>query len=341
MRVLHLALSAAAALALSTTLASAQAAPGTVVSNTIDLSYTSGGTTITRDDAATANFTVDRKIDLNVDGLNAGGIVYAEQAANDPVLSFLVENLGNDTQGFDINVASTGSLGLTYDPTGAGAEGTYWVVISSNATPGDPSEVIYNANGTINAGDLPAGGEYYVHVYANIATTATSGQSRSFDVTATALDAGTNTVTAEDRGNGINAVDTVFADPNEDGFESAAESLQIEAPDLSASKTVAVISENLDGSFNCVTGSPVAGAEAPIPGACLEYTISVTNASGATLAASNLQITDALPADVTYEGHNAGTFTTVTRSGSTVTGNLTSLAPGATASFTIRATVGN
>lgn len=340
MRVLHLALTAAAALALSTTLAAAQAAPGTSVVNTIDLSYTSGGNTISVPGAASATFTVDREIDLNVDGLNGGGIVYAEQGANDPVLSYLVENLGNDTQGFDINVASTGSLALTYATT-AGAEGTYWVVISNSATPGAGTEVLYDVNGTRNAGDLPAGGRYYVHVYANIPNSATSGQSRSFDVIATALNAGTNTITTEVSGQGLTGIDTVFADPGQDGRESASESLQVNAPDLVATKSVAVISENLDGTFNCATGSAVAGAESPIPGACLEYTISVTNSSGATLAASNLQIVDQLPSGVTYRSHAVGSFTTVTRSGSTVTGNRTSLAPGATASFTIRASVGN
>ncbi len=339
MRLFHGALSAAAALALTTTLAWAQAAPGTVVTNTIDLSYSSGGTTITAPAVASVAFTVDRKIDLNVDGLNAGSIVYAEQGANDAVLSYVVQNLGNGTQGFDINVATSGTLGLTYATT-AGGEGTYWVVISNSATPGAGTEALYNVGGTRNAGDLLAGGIYYVHVYANVANSATSGQSLSFDVRATALNAGTATITAEVRGQGLNAVDTVFADPGLNGFEAATETLTINAPVLVASKTVTVISENLDGSFNCASGAPVSGAEAPIPGACLEYTISVTNGAGATLAARDLQIVDALPTGVTFNSLAVGSFTTVTRSGRTVTGNLTNLAPGATASFTIRATVG-
>lgn len=340
MRVLPLVLSAAAALALTTGLASAQSAPGTVVSNSIDLSYVSGGSTITVPSAATATFTVDRKIDLNVDALDGGALVYAEQGADDAVLNFLVENLGNGTQGFDIGITTAGTLGLTYATT-AGAEGTYWVTISTSPTPGAATETLYNVNGTRNAGDLPAGGRYYVHLYANVATSATSGQTRSFDVIARALDAGTATITAEVRGQGAGGIDTVFADPGADGRELATESLTINAPDLSATKSVAVVSENLNGNFNCATGAPVPGSEAAIPGACLEYTITVTNGAGATNAARNLVITDALPGEVTYVALNAGTFTTVTRSGRTVTGNLTTLAPGSTASFTIRATVGN
>lgn len=339
MRIVQMALSALAIVTLSTTLASAQAAPGTTITNTIDLSYSSGGTTISAPAAASVSFTVDRQIDLIVEGLNAGAVVFAEQGANDPVLSFSVQNLGNDDQGFDISIATSGTLALTYATT-AGAEGTYWTVISDDATPGAGTEVLYDVSGTLNAGDLPAGGTYYLHVYANIANTATSGQSLSVDVTATALDAGTSTVTVELRDQGLDAIDTIFTDPGLDGFEEATEALTINAPELTASKTVTVISENLDGTFNCATGTQVAGAEAPIPGACLEYTISVTNGSGATLAARNLQIVDEMPIDVTYEAHAVGSFTTVTNAGRIVTGDLTNLAPGATATFTIRATVG-
>lgn len=341
MRVLHLALSAAAALTLSTTLAFAQSTPGTVVTNTIDLSYTAGGGTVSVPSAASAAFTVDRKIDLNVDGLNGGGIVYAEQGANDPVLSYLVQNLGNDTQGFDINVTSAGTLGLIYDPAGTGAEGTFWVAISNSPTPGAGNEVIHNATGTRNAGNLTAGGIYYVHVYANVANTATSGQSRTFEVIATTLNAGSNVITAQVRNRGLDGIDTVFADPDLNGLESATESLQINAPELTATKIVTVVSENPDGTFNCVNGAPVTGAEASIPGACVEYTITVRNGAGATLTATNLQIKDQLPDGVTYAGHTPGSFTSVTRSGSTVTGTLATLAPGGEASFRIRATIGN
>jgi len=340
MRVLHLALSAAAALALSTTLASAQSSPGTLVSNTIDLSYSSGGTTITQSSAATATFTVDRKIDLNVDGLNGGSTVYAQQAANDAVLSYVVQNLGNDTQGFDVTVDSSGTLGLTYATT-AGAEGTYWVVISNNAIPGAGTETLYDVTATRNAGNLPPGGRYWVHVYANIATTATSGQARTFTVTATALNAGSNTIATELRNQGLNGIDTVFADPGTDGFEAASESLQVNAPVLSATKGVAVISENLDGTFACATGSPVVGAQAAIPGACLEYTITVNNGAGATQTATDLTITDQLPAGVSYVAHDKGTFTSVSLSGTTLTAMVSTLPAGANASFTIRATVGN
>lgn len=339
MRALHLSLAAAAELALTTTLAWAQVAPGTLVSNTIDLSYTSGGSTISVPSAATATFTVDRKIDLNVDGLDSGAIVYAEQAADHAALSYLVQNLGNDTQGFDIDVLTSGTLSLAYDPTGSGTEGTFWVVISDSATPGAGSEVVYDATGTRNAGDLPAGGDYWVHLYVNVSTSAASGQTSSFQVTATALDSGTNTVTTEDRDNGLGGVDTVFADPDADGQEAASETLQINAPELSASKVLTVVSENLDGTFNCASGSPVGDAEAPIPGACLEYTITVMNAPSATLPATDLVIVDPLPSGVTYAGHTNSGFTSVTRSGNTVTGSLASLPPGGTASFRIRVTV--
>ncbi|TNC52363.1 DUF11 domain-containing protein [Rubellimicrobium rubrum] len=340
MRFFNMALSAAAALAFSTTLASAQAAPGTTVTNSIDLSYSSGGTTISTTGAATASFRVDRKINLNVTGLDASATVFAEQGANDPVLTFLVDNLGNATQGFDINVASSGALGLTYDPAGTGAEGTFWITIGTTQAVG-ANEPVYNANGLVNAADLAPNGKFYVHVRANVANNAASGQSRNFDVTATALESGTANAVAQLLGQGLNGVDTVFADPGTDGRQTAAETLRINAPALTASKTVTVISENRDGTFNCANGQPDSGAQAAIPGACIEYTITISNAATATLPARNLTITDALPAGVAFARLDRGGFSTVTQSAGTVTGNLTNLAPGGTASFTIRATVSN
>lgn len=314
---------------------------GTVVTNTISLSYTAGGNTIEDPAAATATFSVDRKIDLAVTGLNAGAIVYAERSQDEAILSYRVENLGNDPTGFDINIVDTGALGLTYDPLGAGMAGTWHVVISDNATPGLGIETLYDINGTVNVGDVPPEGAFFVHIYANIRDDAEDLDQRDFEVTATALDAGTNNPTVEVRGEGLNGLNIVFADLGLNGFETAEQSLIILAPDLTAIKTVAVISENLDGAFNCETGAPVAGAEATIPGACVQYTISVTNAPSASMAASDIEIVDALPAQVTFVTLDSGNFDTVTETGGVITGSIASLAPGVTASLTIRATIGN
>lgn len=313
---------------------------GTDITNTVSLSYTSGGNTIEVDDIATSTFTVDRKIDLAVTGLNAGALVNAERAQDLASLSWMIENLGNDPQGFDINVTDTGPLGLTYDAMGSGNAGTWWVVISDNATPGAGTEAPYDIVGTNSIGDILPEGMFYVHIYASIPETAASLSSRDFLVAATVLDEATNDVTVESRGNGINAVDVVFADPAPGGTEQFSQTLQILAPELSATKTVTVISENLDGTFNCASGSPVVGAEAAVPGACVEYTITVTNSPTASAPAVDVEITDALPTNLTFVSLNQGTFDSAVHNSGTITAGVDPIAVGGSASLTIRATVG-
>ncbi len=70
--------------------------------------------------------------------------------------------------------------------------------------------------------------------------------------------------------------------------------LKVTAPQLSASKSVVVLSEQLPGNtISCADGveNPTANL-APIPGACVEYTIEVTNAADASSSATNVAISD-------------------------------------------------
>lgn len=315
------------------------AAPNTLVTNNVSLSYTSGGNTISTPNAATVSFRVDRKIDLSVTALNAGAAVTAQQGQDQATLSFAVDNLGNATTGFDIDVAATGALAMVYNAT-PGTKGAYYVTISNNATPGAGTEVAYTPAGIVRAQDVAAKGKFYVHIYANIPNTATDGQQKVFSVTAKALQDGTAALMTEDRTQGVLGVDTVFTDPGLDGTEAKSETLTVNAPNLSVAKTNTVVSENLTGTFDCAAGTAQAGAVAFIPGACVEYVITVSNGA-ASVAANNISVTDALPAGVTYVSNTTGGFTSVSRSGSTLTGTLAALPPNTSASFKIRARVGN
>jgi len=73
-----------------------QTAPNTLVSNTISLSYNSGdGTptvTLPTEDEHTAEFRVDRKIDLLVDAQSAGGLRTTVPGETPVILPFFVRN---------------------------------------------------------------------------------------------------------------------------------------------------------------------------------------------------------------------------------------------------------
>ena len=91
-------------------------------------------------------------------------------------------------------------------------------------------------------------------------------------------------------------VDTVFADTNadgntaRDGIHFDEDDYTILAANLTATKTSRIISDPLNGTTN----------PKMIPGAVVEYCITVSNAAGSATA-SNVAFSDTLPAETTYE----------------------------------------
>ena len=124
---------------------------GTVVSNTISLSYdgaTNGGTTA-RIDLPTASrptetFKVARKIDLTLVADEANQELSVNPAQTAATIDFTLTNLGNPNeaaaaQGFNITVAATGTIGdgsapLTYSATATTTLGQYYVTVDGTVT---------------------------------------------------------------------------------------------------------------------------------------------------------------------------------------------------------------
>lgn len=337
-------------------------AAGTVVSNTISLSYdgaTNGGTTeriaLPTASLPTETFKVARKIDLTLVADQSGQQLLVNPAQTAATIDFTLTNLGNPNegsaaQGFDITVAATGTIGdgstpLTYSATATTTLGQYYVTVDGTVT---------DVNSVATDVSLASNGTSTIQIIANIPSGATDGLADIFTVTAVAVDSGA-AITPSRTAN-LDDLDVVFADAAStstmaggtpalddalNGQAKAETRMLVSAPKLSATKTAVVLDEGLPGStFSCVTGGTATGSPlSPIPGACVEYTITVTNASDATAAATNITITDALPADTTYAGVTQGDFTSVTESSGTITATLASLAANASASFKVRVTV--
>jgi uncharacterized repeat protein (TIGR01451 family) len=350
--------------------AMAQTAPGTSVSNTVTLTYTSGAGTpeveLPSDPDHTVEFLVDRKLDLGVSAQTADGLVPVVPGQEAVTFAYLVENLGNGTQGFVINVTDTGGNidvagGLTRATAVSTTEGEYYVLIGPNAD--GSGGTIYNSG---NAGDLAPGGTYYVVIVANIPITAVDAQLQDFVVRATVTDAGTATAVTEDRTQGLAGVNRVFTDAASNSIRTSTEidveldgkdadetRIILRAPVLTATKTAVVLDEALPGStFNCATGGAATGSPlAAIPGACIAYVITVTNTSPSDTAATDVVMTDVLTGQpvtyrgvstITYTGTDAAsavTTTQPTRSGTTVSATIGNLPEGVTATFQIRATI--
>ena len=338
---------------------------GTEVTNTINLSYNSGGgsATVEVNNAAVVTFNVDRKIDVVVTALAGSGQQTAVPGET-VTWSYRVENEGNGTQGFRLTNNVLGEDGgdellLTrVDHEDPLAEGQYriWVNTANNLS----GATVYGTDEVFTFDRAP-GESFFVIYEARAEITAQDGQNNVFEVVATVTDAGTANAAQQSRTaslTDLNATNTVFADGPSNGVydtsvtyaalsgsDGSNARLLITAPDIEASKDVAVLSENLPGqTFDCAagTGGPFTPAPAAaIPGACIEYTITLTNNSSTGTDASNIVIKDPIPANTQYAGFTLGAFNSVSFDGNegdngTVTATLETLANGNSAEFRIR-----
>lgn len=351
-----------------------QTAPGVDIVNTISLEYNTGaGDNVTLTDPPTVTFRVDRKIDLLLDTLTSPAQVAVTPGTAQASIAFRLDNKGNGTQGFILDVDRAGDLGLTAVHTATPEDlpvDRYWVFTNTTDDIGtatgianfDPADA---SSGNIS--DIDSDESLYIWIVANVATTTENGLQDTFTLTATATDAGTTTPTDERRSanmeieNVIHAdaptvssldASVTFAGPN--GSDGDQGRFLIDAPVITATKAVAVLDENMPTSdFNCsnATGTAVVNDTEPafIPGACIEYTITVTNAASASANASNVIVRDEVHGnlkieavtDFVYTGDDASDAVTATppTGDPIVSGTIGTLPPGVTATFRIRATI--
>jgi uncharacterized repeat protein (TIGR01451 family) len=253
---------------------------GVVITNTATVNYQVGGipqTAVT----GSISFVVDRRVNMTV--TNLGNVTSAPSSTYQAV-SFLVTNTSNTTMRFQLDAISRSSN--TWSLTGA-------AVYRDNNGNGlwDAGDTLYANAGTF--GDIASNGTVTVLIVGDIPASLPNGAAAIYDLRATAVDAGTLTVTTETAGAGTMAgVDTVFADAAgsatgdiaRDGRHSAGGTFTISAATITVGKAAAVYSDPMNGTTN-----PKA-----IPGAVVIYTVTITNSAGA--GATNVSVTDNMSA---------------------------------------------
>jgi len=305
-------------------------AAGTNVQNTFTLDYQVSGTdqpTIDNTGSPT-EFTVDRLVDLTV---ASSGDTSVAPGALDQELVFTVTNNGNDEQAYSFvlvnetgDIFNTGGFNITYyldNGTGGVCDATDLAGTANTYTPGSGLASI----------DILADGVFCVVVDGDIPTEASPGvplvdtntslislladtlEPGSPGVAGTVViaDAGVNTLTGPAENVLADGTGSTAADLNFEGDHSASGTYIVASADLTAAKAVSIFTQ--DGS-GCTTipGTPGAGDQYSVPGACVEYVITVEN-TGATAAATSIAITDVLPDDLTFvnatpSGFTGGTF---------------------------------
>jgi uncharacterized repeat protein (TIGR01451 family) len=303
---------------------------GTSIVNNITVDYQVGGqgqTQITNvnQPSSSNTFLVDRKILFTINEKATTGTTSVSPGQTGRITTFLLTNSSNDTLDFTVTPANiTGGTAahggtdafniinplICLDGVGAAADGACDVAATASITVND---LLADTNATILIlGEIPA--------------TALNGQVANVSATATALNSTGTAITAATDAtvNSATTVETVFADAAKtgnggtsaarDGIDVATDDYTVGAAALTVFKTSRVVFDNL------ITAGASADPTNPksVPGATVEYCISVANAVGSATA-TNLNIRDVIPANMTYVAGSIRVNATVTSPGASQT----------------------
>jgi uncharacterized repeat protein (TIGR01451 family) len=314
-------------------------ASGTVITNNVSVDYTVGGVNQT-DATATNNITVDRKVNVTVARVDNTATSVVPGALSQAV-TFRIENISNATLDFQLStlqIATGSAAGIT------GTDG-FDVTPALTYRLDDGDNVLDAGDTTIThlnslAPDTPV----VVHVVAaSVPLGTANGSIAAVTLTATAKENDNGTAIGSNLTQAVTntaGVDTIFADAAgvSDGVRDAAFSATDDYIVLTATLAATKTSSVVLGDY---------GTGAAIPGATVQYCISVSNTGG--VAATGVAISDTLPSQVTYDsaygvrvggancatpGAGAGSFAS-----GVVSGTIATLATGTTQTLIFRATI--
>ena len=264
---------------------------GTSITNNVSVAFNVGGTIQTAE-TDSDTFVVDREVNLVITKSDTVNTIVAPGATQQAV-TYTVSNQTNDT--IDVLLTAEQLGGDDFNVTGA----TTFYLDDGNGIFDGADTLITSVN------DLAEDVTVVVHAVANIPAGVVTGDLANTVLIGRAADSVTGIAFVDNSGDADDAavVQNVFADGAGtgtgdvagDGYHSDTDTYEVAGADISVFKSSRVVSDPL-GSTN-----PKA-----IPGAIVEYCISVANGAGSA-SATGVTITDTLPADV---GGNGITFVT-------------------------------
>ncbi|MGI9247901.1 MAG: hypothetical protein ACR2QI_02725 [Woeseiaceae bacterium] len=262
---------------------------GTPIDNTVTVDYDVNG--IDQDDLTdTVSFVVDRRVDFDL-ALVGGALVPVAPGESDAFFDFLLTNDSNSPLDFTIDLAQmVGGLvrGVTDDGTMAAVDYAVNSVSEANqpGTPVDPAR-----NGAQFVDELAADDSIRIRVFGDAALAMLNGEIAGVQLDATAGEPGTGgsegaaLVDTTDTDAGI---DNVFAEDGTggDGIQTNFDGWTVVSADLTVTKSYSVIDGDL-------------GTGQPIPGATVQYVITIVNSS--TTPADAVAIDDVIDDNITLD----------------------------------------
>jgi uncharacterized repeat protein (TIGR01451 family) len=314
----------AAFVAMGSLLATGQAlaggtAPNTNIDNVASVNYSVNGVaqTVIRSAPGAGNsapgtagtvtrFTVDQKVDLHLVEVNGAATPGVLPGSTGNVTTFFIRNDGNQTQGVSLSAAHYTTANVFLNAS-AQAMASYAVFVESTAAgaactvPTQPGGMAYAA-ATDTATSIAALAPdtcTWVYVVATAPSTVTNGTFSNVELTAIARVQTTLAALSENTGaDNLLSVDVVFADlaatvRDRDSYAFVTAAFNV-------SKTSAVINDYVSISPNFKY----------LPGADVEYTVTMTNTGSA--QADAVTISDPLPTTTTFlKGQYNGTVSDV------------------------------
>ncbi|MVZ96753.1 hypothetical protein EUU23_03420 [Sphingorhabdus sp. IMCC26285] len=333
---------------------------GTSITNNVNVNFQVGGVPQTQASASDV-FVVDRKVIFSLAEKAPIGTTSVSPGQTGQITTFVLANTSNDT--LDFTITPSQLVGGTAAHGGTDAFNVTNLLVCLDANADNTCDAAATATLTIN--DLVADANTTILVVGDIPLSATNGQVAGISLSAAALNSNGTAITAATDAtvNGAGTVETIFADTAKsgnggtsvarDGIDVATDDYTVSAAVLSVFKTSRIISDGVSSSnFKSV------------PGAVVEYCISVANAaSGAT--ATNITISDLVPTNTTYQAGTIRVNGTVTSPGAgqtcaagtavtdasdvdagsfgtpanTVAGTLNNIAGGSSSALIFRATI--
>jgi uncharacterized repeat protein (TIGR01451 family) len=307
----------AACVALGSLFVSGQAlavgvAPGTSVDNIASVNYSVGGVaqTVIRSAPGAGNstpgagagsntsFVVDRKIDLYMREVNAAATTPVAPGSTEQVTTFFVRNDGNDTQGVTLASAAYAAAvfgeasDFTMTNIRAFVESTAAATGAACQSPTAPAQPVgmqftLGTDTALNIPTLAPDSCTWIYIVADTPVTAANAEYSNVQLTVTARVPTTLAALSEDDtiADRVGTIDVVFADP------LAAVADQDQYLIATAAFTVTKASSVVD---DFVSTSNYKA----IPGAQMQYTITLVNNGGA--AADTISIADALPITTSF-----------------------------------------
>jgi uncharacterized repeat protein (TIGR01451 family) len=309
---------------------------GTSITNNVNVNFQVGGVAQTQQSASDV-FVVDRKVIFSLAEKAPTGTTSVNPGQTGQITTFVLTNTSNDALGFIVTPSQL--VGGTAAHGGTDAFNVTNLLVCLDADANNVCDAAATSTLTINS--LAADANTTILVLGDIPLAATNGQVAGVILTAEARNSGGSLISAANDGtvNAANTVETIFADTAKsgnggtsaarDGIDVATDDYTVQAAVLSVFKSSRVISDGVSASnFKS------------LPGAVVEYCISVANAAGGATA-TNVSISDLVPANTTFVAGSIRINTAVTNIGTATQTCGTGTAGGTFSSGTVSATLNN